>query len=151
MDKIKRPTFKVPESMDPTPVVKKASSLYQWLPLICAGAATGVSIVALQEIKNLRKEVITIKKENGGSPEETRKISKRIENMEHQLKSLADFIKNKDRAERVSQSIKSVLKETEGVVKDVAQEEPPNVRIINNEEYEEIEVTDDEIEDDEQV
>jgi hypothetical protein len=82
MDKVKRPVFKVPDI--PETPVPSSSNLIKWIPLICAGAAAGVSIVALQEIKKLRTEVQTIKKEPNG--ETTEMLGKRMEMMEQQLK-----------------------------------------------------------------
>ena len=49
---------------DLVPVSKPAttvSDFSKWIPLICAGAAVGVGIIALKEIKNIRKELILVK------------------------------------------------------------------------------------------
>ncbi len=134
MDKFKRPTF--PKSIPDIEITPQAppSNISKWIPLMCAGAAAGISIVALQEIKNVRKELIAIKRENGLNEE----FSKRMENMEKQLKLLAEFIQNKD----------NITKESK-IVRNAVESEPKseqNVRIINDEEYEEVEVTDDEAE-----
>ena len=112
-----------------TTTMTTPSNLSKWIPLICAGAAAGVSIIALQEIKNLRKEIGTIK----ANP--ATELNNRIENMEQQLEMLTSFITNK----------KKVKKET-NVIRQAVTPEPPPVQIINDEEYEEIEVTDDEAE-----
>jgi len=129
MDKIKKP--KMPD----IETVTNSSVVSRWIPLICAGAAAGISIVALQEIKNVRKEIITLKKENSTNLLSD-ELNKKIENMESQLKTLADFIQNKDKITKESEVIRNVVK----------QSEEPSVRIINDEEYEEVEVTDDEAE-----
>ena len=61
--------FSTPSPSTTTPVgldVKTGSTtslLAKWIPLICAGAAVGVSIMALKEIKNVRKDLILLKKE----------------------------------------------------------------------------------------
>jgi hypothetical protein len=129
MEKIKKP--KMPD----IETVTNSSVVSRWIPLICAGAAAGISIVALQEIKNVRKEIITLKKENSTNSLSD-ELNKKIENMEAQLKTLADFIQNKDKITKESEVIRNVVK----------QSEEPSVRIINDEEYEEVEVTDDEAE-----
>ena len=122
-----------------TPTKTTISTLSKWVPLLCAGAAAGVSIIALKEIKNVRKELMTFKKEQ--MPKNVSdELNKRMQMMEEQLKLLTDFIKNKDKVEKQSEVIKNVVKESETPVK-----------IINNEEYEEIEVTDDEAEETEEI
>jgi hypothetical protein len=112
----------------PTPEVidKVVPNVSRWLPLLCAGAAAGVSLIALKEIKSVRQELIVLKRENGGTGE----LNKRMQSMEEQLKILSDFIK---KGNGKSEVIKKAVKE-----------ENPSVQIINNEEYEEVEVTDDE-------
>ena len=115
------------------PVASSTTSMVaRWLPFICAGAAAGISIVALQEIKAMRKELVVVKT---SAPQPT-DFDKRMENMENQLKFLAELIQNKQNITKESEVIRNVVKES---LED-------NVRIINDEEYEEIEVTDDEAE-----
>ena len=110
-----------------TEVTAAAPNVSRWLPLLCAGAAAGVSLIALKEIKSVRQELIVIKKESGiGSTDE---LNKRMKAMEDQLKLLTDFIKKGNKPDIVRKAVK---------------EEEPSVHIINNEEYEEVEVTDDE-------
>ena len=99
------------------------SNLSKWLPLIAAGAAAGVSIIALKELKSVRNELNAIKQ---GPNEE---LSKRMQAMEDQLRTLTNFIKNKSEPAIVKLNVKK-----------------ENIRIINDEEYEEVEVTDDEAE-----
>ena len=133
MEKIRRsalPTADITEKFNP-------SSLAKWIPLMCAGAAAGVSILALHEIKKARMEIALLKKENCCvSPNINPELSMRMENMETQLKTLTDFIKNKDK----------ITKETEIIRNVVKQSQSENVTIINEDEYEEVEVTDDEAE-----
>jgi hypothetical protein len=100
--------------------------LSKWIPLLCAGAAAGVSLVALKEIKNLRTEVSSLKNNTISDD-----INKRMKNMESQLRTLTEFIKTKNDVPDDHVIIKNAVKE------------PTNIKIINNEEYEEIEVTDD--------
>ena len=101
-------------------------NLSKWIPLLCAGAAAGVSLVALKEIKNLRTEVSSLKNNTISDD-----INKTLKNMESQLRTLTEFIKTKNDVPDDHVIIKNVVKE------------PTNIKIINNEEYEEIEVTDD--------
>ena len=129
MDRIKKTV-----AFDTPMTTTGTSTLSKWIPLICAGAAAGVSIIALQEIRNLRKEIGTIKTEKNPAIE----LNKRMENMEEQLEMLSCFITNK----------KKVKKDT-NVIRQAVTPEPPPVQIINDEEYEEIEVTDDEAEESE--
>jgi hypothetical protein len=122
-----------------SPTKTTISTLSKWIPLLCAAGAAGVSIIALKEIKNVRKELITLKKEQ--MPKNiNEELNKRMQMMEEQLKLLTDFIKNKDKVEKQSEVIKNVVKESETPIK-----------IINNEEYEEIEVTDDEVDEAEET
>jgi hypothetical protein len=107
-----------------------SSVVARWLPFICAGAAAGISIVALQEIKAMRKELVVVKTQ-APQPGD---FNKRMDTMERQLKMLADFVENKQKITKESDVIRNVVNETD------------NVRIINDEEYEEVEVTDDESE-----
>jgi len=109
-----------------------SSIVVRWLPFICAGAAAGISIVALQELKAMRKELVAVKTH---APQPN-VFNKRMDTMERQLKMLADFVENKQKITKESEVIKNVVEEKENA----------NVRIINDEEYEEVEVTDDEAE-----
>jgi hypothetical protein len=109
-----------------------SSVITKWIPFLCAGAAVGVSIIALNELKNVRKELILMKRENFNGSE----FTNRMENMENQLKILADFVQNRDKVSKESNIIKNVVLESQ----------QENIHIINDEEYEEIEVTDDETE-----
>lgn len=117
--------YKLPEIETAT---TSLSNLSKWIPLLCAGAAAGVSIIALKEIKNVRKELITLKISKNGNDD----LDKRMLMMEEQFKILTDFIKKKENKQ--SEIIKNVVKESE------------TVNVINGDEYEEVEVTDDEIE-----
>lgn len=142
MDKLKRPTFKVPEVANPTAVVPTTNTIGKWVPLICAGAAATISIIALQEIRKLRKEILLIKKEPVVS-ETNELLSKRMESMEQQLKSLTDFIKNRNQVDTEIEKVKTGLDPKAFIKNAVAPAPEPVITIINNEEYEEIEVTDD--------
>jgi hypothetical protein len=133
MERMKRPSFSPKFSQPEASGVSLPSStvVTRWIPLMCAGAAACVSIVALHEIKNMRKEIVSLKKEQSGSLNE--QINKRMETMEGQLKLLADFVQNRENINKESNIMRNVLNE-----------EQPDIHIINGEEYEEVEVTDDE-------
>ena len=109
------------------------STMLKWIPFICAGAAAGVSLIALSEIKNVRKELSVLKQVQPGD-QLTKQLNKRMESMEHQLKLLSDFVQNKQKIVKESDVIRNVMKQSES----------PEIHIINGEEYEEVEVTDDE-------
>ena len=111
-------------------ITSPPSVVSKWLPFICAGAAAGISIVALQEIKAMRKELVAVK----AQAPQPNDFDKRMDTMERQLKMLADFVENKQKITKESDVIRNVVTETD------------NLRIINDEEYEEVEVTDDEAE-----
>jgi hypothetical protein len=128
----KKMSFKVPEIETATVTKTTVSTLSKWIPLVCAGAAAGVSIIALKEIKNVRRELITLKKEQAKPVND--ELSKRMQAMEDQLKILSEFIKNKE----------SVSKESVNVIRNAVKPSGEDIKIINGEEYEEVEVTDDE-------
>jgi hypothetical protein len=132
-----------------SPTKTTISTLSKWIPLLCAGAAAGVSIIALKEIKNVRKELIILKKDQG-SKSINDEMNKRMKTMEDQLKLLTDFI-TKDKVEKQSEVVKNVVKESNVPIKIINKEDTVPVKIINNDEYEEIEVTDDEAEETEEV
>lgn len=128
----KKMSFKVPEIETVTATKTTISTISRWVPLICAGAAAGVSMIALKEIKNVRRELITLKKEQAKPVND--ELGKRMQAMEDQLKILSEFIKNKE----------SVSKESVNVIRNAVKPPGEAVKIINGEEYEEVEVTDDE-------
>ena len=128
----KSPVSNPPSELKPTNIM---STVAKWVPLICAGAAVGVSVMALKEIHNVRKELVLAKKELGHNDE----LGKRMELMEQQLKSISDFMKNS--------KPKPKVRSRSPIIKQVVD---PGVRIVNENvqenfdtnEYEEVEVTD---------
>ena len=140
MDRVsKKMSFKVPEIENVTKTT--VSTLSRWIPLICAGAAAGVSIIALKEIKNVRRELVTLKKEQAKPISD--ELAKRMQAIEDQLRILSEFIKNK---ETVNVSKEPVSKESVNIIRNAVKVPSETVKIINGEEYEEVEVTDDETE-----
>ena len=123
------------------------SNLTKWLPLLCAGAAAGISIIALKEIKTIRSEINTIKKE----PFVDEGLSKKIQTIEEQLKNINEFLKNQNKKPQSNpqQRPQFVRKTAPEVVKNVIPEKK-EINIINQDEYEEVEVTDDENEENEE-
>ena len=139
-------TLKKMDKMDMTETILK------WLPIICAGSAIGIGVIALKEIKNVKMQMKMTSP--GGSSDE---LMKRMEIMEKQLNKISDYVKqpkpvfhappqpppqpNPHRQQQVPKQQAPVI------VKNVPTP-PKEVKIINNEveeyEYEEIEVTDDE-------
>ena len=122
-----------PQLKSPTIVPEVSSNLTKWIPLLCAGAAAGISIMALKEIKNVRNELIHLKKDNNTKGNDS-ELTKKMELLEEQLKTITDYLKNKD----------TVDKRKNIIIKNVIPQEEQEVKIIDNDEYEEIEVTDDE-------
>ena len=113
------------------------SAFSKWVPLICAGAAVGVSVLALKEIKNLRKELIIMKKDSITGSTNT-DINKQVERMDEQLRKITEYlVKQKEKKEHVPK------KEVHIITNAVPEKE---INIINedDEEVEYVEVTDDE-------
>ena len=142
MDKMSRkPVFKV--SSIPTEMAEPVNimdTIAKWVPLICAGSAIGIGIFALKEIKNVRKE---LKKPGDGNE----KLEKKMEYMEQQLKSISEFLKKKDHQDYVKNQDCVKRKKSPVIIKSEPQQVPEKVKIINepDDEYEEVEVTDDEM------
>ena len=123
----------------------RMSALSKWAPLVCAGAAVGVSILALKEIKSVRRELVLIKKEQVSSSgnKDQDLMQKKIDSLEQEMKKITEFLKNRNELD--SRILKSRDKFVSNAVSKPSSE---NVTIINGEEYEEVEVTDDEAESD---
>lgn len=141
----RKPVFKVstpdvPIVMSTKPSDTVINTASKWIPLICGAAAIGVSIFALKEIHNTRRELMNLKKEQltGGDNEI---ISKKMEIMESQLSKITEYLRNQQRPTNPP-----IIPKKEPEIKPV-KVEPETVQIINEtqeDEYEEIEVTDDE-------
>lgn len=157
MDKISkkalRPDMPASPASTSSPKTPSVSGLSKWIPLICAGSAIGVSLFALKEIKNTRKELSILKKEGfSASPIDNSKLEKKMELFEDQLKTITTFLKNNQHTPAPVQRGMPVSskKKKEPEIKPVFVE-PEEIVIINEsydpEEYEEVEVTDSESED----
>jgi hypothetical protein len=132
----------VPPAMKPKvpEIVSKSSSITKFLPFLCAGAAVGVSILALKELKKFKAEIVLVKNQQQ-SVKTDPVLTKKLELLEDQLKRINLFLANKNSPRN-------------GVMKNVLKTEiPKEVKIINDTEtpqdveYEEVEVTDEEEED----
>ena len=124
--KMSKPELSVPEDYT------------NWFALVAAGSALGMGMFALKEIRNTRKEITNLKKEGN------EKIEKKMEKLEDQLKSINDFMRNNGTIP------KPIQRPIPAKVNPVPVE-PEKIVIINepenDEEYEEVEVTDSESED----
>lgn len=135
--------IKVPKQMSTSELgtSQTMSSFAKWVPLICAGAAVGVSVLALKEIKNVRKELMSLKKDSIGNvvPSTSPELTKKMELMDEQLRKITHYLSNQN-------------KQKEQVVKNVVSPKKEPVNIINNDPVEDLEeveyeeVTDDEAE-----
>ena len=111
------------------PSKNMVNNLSKWVPLICASAAFGISIIALKEIKNVRKELNLKKTDN---PD----LDKKFQTIDEQLIKITEYIKNN---KQPSEIIKNAVK---------ASSPKKNIKIINepepvvSDEFEEVEVTD---------
>ena len=164
MDKLPRKAFsKIPSSAPTVPTGSTAVETVQvknvlqtvtkWVPLICAGSAIGISIFALKEIKNTRRELINLKKEQYTAPNND-KLEKKMELLEKQLNKITEFLKTSQQQQARYANrppppppvVKQQVPKDPKIVK--VNVVPEEVKIINEEpteddEYEEVEVTDD--------
>ena len=105
--KMSNSSFSVPEVPSVSPpqtniaetVKTTASVLSKWVPLICAGTAVAVSIIAIKEIKNVRKEVMLMKKEQltAVTNSSSKTLSEKIERMDEQLKKITEYLSNQNK------------------------------------------------------
>jgi len=131
MSSSKKVVMELPES------VCMASNMAKWVPLICAGAAFGVSIIALKEIKNVRKELINLKKPTVDSG-----LDKRIQTMDDQLTKITEYLKN-NQSNGIIKKVPLPLPKKKVTIINEPEPEPEVV----SDEFEEVEVTDSESED----
>ena len=86
------------------PATPGISSFSKWVPLICAGAAVGVSVLALKEIKNVRKELMNMKKEQIGPVTDSApmdpELAKKIELMDEQLRKITQYLANQNKVKQ---------------------------------------------------
>jgi hypothetical protein len=130
---------KIPGIETTTPFISKVT---KFLPIICAGAAVGVSILTLKEMKKLQSELIAVKTQNHTKEDHVEKeqLSKKLAQFEEQLKRINGYLANNNPKDR--KIIKNAMK-VPANVNIINQPEPANAEFDKNE-YEEIEVTDSE-------
>ena len=129
------------------------STITKFLPFICAGAAVGVSILALKELKKIKAEMVLVKNQQNNvqvsKPTTDPLLSKKMEQLEEQLKRVNLYLANKNSPRSNSKIIKNVLKTEIPKEVKIINEEPVVVPANEEIEYEEVEVTDDEESDNE--
>jgi len=162
--KMNSSAFSMPEVATITPntpqkgvaetVKNTASIISKWVPLICAGTAVAVSIIAIKEIKNVRKEVMAMKKEQltavTNSP--TKTLTEKIERMDEQLKRITEYLTNQNKlktdtkpSQKSEKIIKQAVKKKAEKVNIINEDSPDSEESDSEEEVEiEVEVTDDE-------
>lgn len=119
--------------------------LIKWIPLICAGTAIGVGIIALKEIKNVRKDLILMKKEQVNS-----EVTDKIERMDEQLRKITEYLTNQNKSKPTNSKNENVINQAlkKNVVNiindDVDDSEREELSDDEKEELVEVEVTDDE-------
>jgi hypothetical protein len=135
---LKTKIYSGPVQETPTISSRAVSKVTKWLPFICAGTAVGISILAIKEIKKIKDNMVAIKNQKGDNKNDA-ELSKKMNEFEIQLKKMNEMLMNNQNNK--PKIIKSFFKT----------EVPTEVNIINEqenqEEYEEIEVTDDEVSD----
>ena len=125
------PTVSTPQKNIAETVKTTASVLSKWVPLICAGTAVAVSIIAIKEIKNVRKEVMLMKKEQltvvSNSPNKT--LTEKIERMDEQLKKITEYLTNQSKLKTETKS----SNKHEKVINQALRKKVQKVNIINEE------------------
>ena len=104
-----------------------SETLLKWAPLVCAGVALGIGVLALTEIRSMKEELMGVRKEKTDLTD----ITKKFDDLDVQMKRMNEYLTKKDK----NPVVKSVVKP----------EIPKEPNVINEQyEYEEVEVTDDE-------
>jgi hypothetical protein len=88
-------TDSIPDvTTSPVAKVSIAQTLSKWIPLLCAGAAVGVSVIALKEIKNVRKDLIALnlQKTNTPPPAIDNSVLEKIKQMDTQLIKISEYL-----------------------------------------------------------
>ena len=112
---------------------KLLGNLSKWIPLICAGAAVGVSILALKEIKNVRRELIDLKNEqivnvpNLETKQFDPELLKRIELMDEQIVKISKYLGSQQNKEKKPKINKIINEEPQKIIPKV--EKPKEVII----------------------
>ena len=147
--KVPLPKVHLPKEFLPKDILqdtfKSTSVITKWLPFICAGAAVGVSILALKELTKIKTEMVIVKNQQMNSTVKSDPLlTKKMEQLEDQLKKINEYlVNNNPKNPKNPKIIHNALKT----------EIPKEINILNDPEegieYEEVEVTDDEDSEDE--
>jgi len=89
-------------------------TISKWIPLLLAGTAVAASVIAIKEIKNVRKELVAAKKENFGGSKDTKELNAKMTQMDEQLKKISQFLaqqSNKPVPSTPVQHVKPVVRE----------------------------------------
>jgi len=84
-------------SVSTAPKPDMLGNIVKWIPLLCAGAAVGVSILAIKEIRNINKELINLKKESLNNTKHSSEsvdpmLLKKIELMDEQIRKISKYL-----------------------------------------------------------
>ena len=131
-------------------ITQTGSMVNKLIPFICAGAAVGVSVLALKELKKVKNEMLLVKNKQSTVPTNVVKtdpeLVKKMDQFELEFKKINEYLMNNN--PKNPKIIKNVLK-TEPIkeIKIINEPVKEPIKIIEPEsdvEYEEVEVTDDE-------
>ena len=120
----------------------KSSVVMKWLPFICAGAAVGVSILALKELTKIKSEMILLKNQQTNVVKTDPTLNLKMDQLEEQLKKINEYLMNNN--PKNPKIIKNVISDLPKEVTIINESEDNGNNGNNGDEYEEIEVTDDE-------
>jgi hypothetical protein len=141
MDKIDKMSSMYKKPKVSSTIAPPVEDYFKWVGIIAAGSALGIGIFALKEIRNTKKELLNVKSND--------KLEKKMENMETQLKSINDFLKNNTPIPKPIQrnipNVPSEIKIKKEKLKNIPIETEKIVIVNENfdpDEYEEVEVTD---------
>ena len=132
-------------SMQKVPEGIKSSAVTKWLPFICAGAAVGVSILALKELKKIKSEMVVVKNQQPIVKSDPT-LNLKMDQLEDQLKKINEYLMNNNpkNPKIIRNAVPDLLKEVKIINESDEKFENVNVENVeDNNEYEEIEVTDD--------
>jgi hypothetical protein len=131
------------------------SNLVKWVPLICAGAALGVGIIALKEIKSIQTEFRSMKVNITDSQSSNKQLEEQIlyisgyikeneKNKPSKRNEKAEKTEKTQNFEKLEKVVEKIVRPPSPVIKKELNVIEKEINIINDDEYEEVEVTDDE-------
>ena len=101
------------------------SVLGKLVPLIFAGAALGVSVIVLKELKNTRKEIIQLKKGSFNSVNDTinSELIQKVTDMDQQLIKISEYLAHNQQNRTKDSTKKSSLEKKGKVINKIINEE----------------------------